>query len=162
MPELRPAAEWTDPDLAAWFQELGLCRLHIAAGTDGAIAKTIAPPVLLLGRDAGMARACPHPDRLGYPEMVLAAMTLDNYHLFLLRWLTRAVEADLCQCYVCRQPLRNDAPDAPWDGIFIDKDLVAWVMIHFDCKNKLKGHLTGLDPFAVRVLPPEMLDVTRE
>ncbi|MBA3823575.1 MAG: hypothetical protein H0X24_06660, partial [Ktedonobacterales bacterium] len=75
-------AALTPPDLIEWFLERGLCRVAIEASPDGDVIEVVAPPVLLLGRGAGDARACPHPDHLGYPIKPLAEMTLDDYHLF--------------------------------------------------------------------------------
>ena len=155
-------AELTDPALLEWFLARGLCRVAIEADVTGEIREVIAPPVLLLGRGAGDVRAAPHPDHLGYPVRRLAEMTLDDYHLFILRWFTRAVEADLCSCFVCRKPVRNDDPAAPWDGIFIEKELVAWLIMHFDCKRYLAREFKGYHPFELAARPPEAFDVSRD
>jgi hypothetical protein len=152
----------TDPELLDWFLARGLCRVAVEGDTAGDITEVVAPPVLLLGRGAGDVRACPHPDRLGYPEKPLATMTLDDYHIFLLRYLSRAVAAGGCSCFVCRKPVRDDQPEAPWDGIFIDKELVCWLIIHFDCKRGLAREFRGYHPFELAALPPEPYDVTRD
>ncbi len=152
----------TDPDLLEWFLAHGLCRVAVEGDVTGEIVEVIAPQVLLLGRGTHDVRACPSPDRLGYPEKHLAAMSLDDYHIFLLRYLTRAVEAGACQCFVCRQPVSNDEPAHPWDGIFIDKELVCWLIIHFDCKRGLAREFKGYHPFELAALPPVPYDVSRD
>lgn len=151
----------TSPDLLAWFGAQGVCRYALEGDEHGDIIEIVAPPVLLLGPGDGDARACPHPDRLGYPVKPLAAMTLDDFHVFLVRWFTRAVEAGICRCLVCKQPVTTE-PEAPWDGIFIDKELVAWIVIHFDCKRGLAREIKGRHPFELAPRPPEPFDVTRD
>jgi len=151
----------TDPDLLDWFMAHGLCRTAVEGDAVGEIIEVVAPPVLLLGRGAEHVRACPNPDRLGYPEKPLAAMALDDYHIFLLRYLSRAVEAGACQCFVCRKPI-NDDPAVPWDGIFIDKELVCWLIIHFDCKRGLAREFKGFHPFELSALPPASFDVSHD
>jgi hypothetical protein len=153
---------YTDPDLLAWFGERGLCRVALECDEEGEIIERVAPPVLLLGPESADVRACPHPDQLGYPVKKLAEMALNDYHIFLLRWFTRAVEAGLCTCMVCKKPIYNDRPEEPWDGIFVEKELVGWLIIHFDCKRGLAREYKGRHPFELAPLPPEMLDVTRD
>jgi hypothetical protein len=171
MPEHRPIASayltattaaHTEPVLLDWFMARGLCRVAVEGDAEGEIVEVVAPPVLLLGRHEGDVRACPNPDVLGYPPKALADMTLDDYHVFLLRWFSRAIDAGICSCFVCQQPLRNDLPDAPWDGIFLDKELVAWMLIHFDCKRGLARVIKGYHPFELTALPPERYDVSRD
>lgn len=155
-------AQHTDPRLLGWFQDHGLCRVAVEGDPDGDVVEVIAPPVLLLGRDPHDVRACPNPDMLGYPDKILADMSLDDYHIFLLRWLTRAVDAGLCACFVCKQPISNTNAGAPWDGIFIEKELVAWLMIHFDCKRGLAREFKGYHPFELVARPPEAFDVSTD
>ena len=155
-------ATLTDPDLLAWFLEHGLCRVAVEGDAEGEIVEVVAPPVLLLGRAADQVRVCPNPDALHYPEKPLAAMTLDDYHIFVLRYLTRAVQARLCTCFVCRRPVRDDDPAAPWDGIFVDKEIVCWLIIHFDCKRGLAREFKGYHPFELVALPPEPFDVMQD
>lgn len=151
----------TDPDLLAWFAAQHLCRYTVEGDEDGEVVELVAPPVLFLGPDDADVCACPHPDRLGYPERALTTMSLDDYHIFLLRWFTRAVEAGRCRCLVCQRPVTMD-PAAPWDGIFIDQELVAWLIIHFDCKRGLARAIKGRHPFELEPLAPEDFDVTRD
>jgi hypothetical protein len=153
-------AALTPPDLMEWFLERGLCRVAIEADPSGEVTEVVAPPVLLLGRGSADVRACPHPDQLLYSAKTLSDMSLDDYHLFLLRWFTRAIDADLVSCFVCRKHVRNDAPAEPWDGIFVDKELVAWLVMHFDCKRYLSREFKGYHPFELQARPAEAFDVT--
>ncbi|HZC77988.1 MAG TPA: hypothetical protein VE258_09585, partial [Ktedonobacterales bacterium] len=45
----------------------------------------------------------------------------------------------------------RDADDLPdpdtWDAIFVEKELVAWMAVHFDCKKWLAKKLKGMHPF---------------
>lgn len=156
------AADQTDPTLLAWFAEHGLCRVAIEGDAEGEIAEIVAPPVILLGKHSADVRACPNPDTLSYPEKKLAAMSLDDYHIFLLRWLSRAIDAGTCTCFICQKPISNDTPEAPWDGIFIDKELVCWLVMHFDCKRYLARDFKGYHPFELMPLPPEPYDVSHD
>lgn len=88
-------------------------------------------------------------------------MSLDDYHIFLWRWFTRAVAAGDCRCCVCKLPVTAD-PAAPWDGIFIDKELVGWLIIHFDCKRGLAREVKGRHPFELTPRAPTHYDVTRD
>jgi len=151
----------TDPALLAWFEQQHLCRYAAEGDTAGEAVVIVAPPVILLGPGDGEARSCPNPDLLGYPEKRLAEMSVDDYHIFLLRWFTRAVAAGACRCMVCKQ-VASDDPEAPWDGIFVDKELVGWLIIHFDCKRGLAREMRGRHAFEVTPLPPELYDVSHD
>lgn len=155
-------AAHTDSALLAWFAERGLCRFAVEGDAEGEIVEVVAPPVLLLGRGGEDVRACPNPDVLGYPEKRLAEMDLDAYHIFLLRWFNRAIDAGGCSCFVCRKPVRNDQPEAPWDGIFVEKELVAWLIIHFDCKRGLAREFKGYHPFELLAQSPERYDISQD
>jgi len=42
----------------------------------------------------------------------------------------------------------DDLPDAEtWDAILIEKELVAWMAVHFDCKKWLAKKIKGMHPF---------------
>jgi hypothetical protein len=153
---------YVDGDLLAWCERHHLTRTAVLGDAAGEVIEAVAPPVLLLGPASDEVRALPNPDVLGYPEKRLAAMSLDDFHIFLLRWLTRAVDAGLCRCMVCRRTVRNDLPDEPWDGIFVDKELVCWLIIHFDCKRGLAREFKGRHPFELAPLPPEPFDVSHD
>ena len=160
-PSLGPdrAARWIapySPALLQWFADQHLGRVAVEGDAEGTISEIMAPPVLLLGPGDTAVFACPDPDPLGYLGPPLAAMTLDDYHLFLLDWLTRAVADGWCHCVVCGQPITAD-PAAPWDGIFVDKELVGWLIIHFDCKRGLARAILGRTAFDVLPLAPATL-----
>ncbi len=151
----------TTPAMLAWCAEHQLCRYLIQGDANGDIVEIVAPPVLLLGSGASDVYACPDPDVLGYPEHTLAEMSLADYHIFLVRYLTQAVAANKVSCLVCKQPITND-PGAPWDGIFVDKELVGWLMIHFDCKRGLAREYKGRHPFELRPQAPPRYDVSQD
>ena len=153
---------YTDPALLAWFEAHGLCRYAVEGDAGGEIIELIAPPVVMLGPGADEARACPNPDQLGYPGTPLAAMDLTDYHIFLLRWFNRAVDAGTCRCMVCKQVVSNDNPNEPWDGIYVEKELVCWLVIHFDCKRGLPREFKGRHPFEVTPQPPASYDVSHD
>ena len=153
---------YTDPALLAWFEERGMCRHAVEGDAEGAIIEVVAPPVVLLGSGSGEARACANPDLLGYPTKRLAEMDLNDYHIFMLRWMMRAIDAGQGRCIVCKQQVSNDKPDEPWDGIYIEKELVCWLIIHFDCKRGLQREFKGRHAFEVTPLPPESFDVSYE
>jgi|SRR5579859_2631808 len=151
-----------DDDLLRWFDTQHLLRTLVLADDAEQITEVVRAPLLLLSARPEDARNAPNPDALGYPEKRLSEMTLDNFHVFILRWATRAVDAGIARCFACDETLRNDDLDAPWDGIFTSEDLVAWLFIHFDCKRRLSRDLKGRSPFDLHPRPPETFDVSRE
>ncbi len=168
MPDERDSAELvarlvahTTPAMLAWCVDQQLCRYLIQGDAHGEIVEIVAPPVLLLGPGEGDVYACPDPDVLGYPERALAAMTLADYHIFLVRYLTQAVAANIVSCLVCKRPITND-PGAPWDGIFVDQELVGWLMIHFDCKRGLAREYKGRHPFELNPKAPPHFVVSQD
>jgi hypothetical protein len=151
-----------DADLQRWFEEQHLLRTLVIADDAEHITEVVRAPMVLFSARPEDVRAAPNPDALGYPEKRLAEMTLNDYHVFLLRWATRAVDAGLARCFVCNEPLRNHDLDVPWDGIFVSEDLVAWLFIHFDCKRGLPREIKGRSPFEIFPRPPEAFDVSRD
>ncbi len=152
----------TDEALLRWFEQQHLLRLRVVAEDAEHIVEEIRAPMVLLSAREEDARAAPNPDALGYPEKRLSEMTLNDFHVFILRWATRAVDAGLVRCFACNETLRNNDLDVPWDGIFTSEDLVAWLFIHFDCKRLLKRELKGRDPFELHPQPPEVFDVSHD
>jgi hypothetical protein len=151
-----------DADLLRWFEQQHLLRTLVVAEDEDHITEVIRPPMLLLSAREDAARVAPNPDALGYPEKRLSEMTLNDFHVFILRWATRAVDAGLLRCFVCDEVLRNNDLDVPWDGIFTSEDLVAWLFIHFDCKRGLSRELKGRSPFELHPRPPEVFDVSHD
>ncbi len=151
-----------DADLLRWFEEQHLLRTLVVADDAEHISEVVRAPMVLLSARPEDVRAAPNPDALGYPEKRLADMTLNDFHVFLLRWATRAVDAGLVRCFVCHERLRNRDLDVPWDGIFVSEDLVAWLFIHFDCKRGLPREIKGRSPFELVPRPPEAFDVSRD
>lgn len=151
-----------DDALLAWFEQQHLLRVQLFAEDAEHIVEELRAPMLLLSNHEDDVRAAPNPDTLGYPEKRLGEMTLDDFHVFILRWATRAIDAGLVRCYACNEVLRNNDLDVPWDGIFTSEDLVAWLFIHFDCKRLLQRELKGRSPFDLHPRPPEVFDVSRD
>lgn len=151
-----------DADLLRWFEQQHLLRTLVLAEDEEQITEIVRAPMLLLSAQEDDVRAAPNPETLGYPEKGLGEMTLNDFHMFMLRWATRAVDAGLVRCFVCDELLHNDDLDAPWDGIFTSEDLVAWLFIHFDCKRGLSRELKGRSPFELHPCPPEVLDVSHD
>jgi hypothetical protein len=151
-----------DEDLLRWFEQQHLLRTLVVAEDEEHITEVMRAPMLLLSAREDDVRAAPNPDTLGYPEKRLSDMTLNDFHMFILRWATRAVDAGLVRCFACDEVLRNHDLDVPWDGIFTSEDLVAWLFIHFDCKRLLSRELKGRSPFELHPRPPEMFDVSHD
>jgi hypothetical protein len=151
-----------DEALLRWFEQQHLLRMRVVAEDAEQITEEMRAPMVLLSAREEDARAAPNPDALSYPEKRLSEMTLNDFHAFILRWATRAVDAGLVRCFACDETLRNNDLDVPWDGIFTSEDLVAWLFIHFDCKRLLKRELKGRDPFELHPQPPEVFDVSHD
>ena len=151
-----------DADLLHWFDEQHLLRTLVFAEDADHITEVIRAPMILLSARPEDVRAAPSPDALGYPEKRLAEMTVNDFHVFLLRWATKAIDAGLVRCFVCHQTLRNRDLDAPWDGLFLSEHLAAWLFIHFDCKRGLPREIKGRSPFELFPRRPEAFDVSQE
>jgi hypothetical protein len=142
-----------EPDLLEWFATEGLVRYSASASEDSDESETIEvahPPLVALGpRDEDFVLP-PHPDALRYAGKRLHEMRLQDYNEFLFCWFEVALRSGDVRCAYCGRVLR-DEPDLPptdtWDAIFIEKDLVAWMLVHFDCKRLLAKKLTGVQPF---------------
>jgi len=154
--------QFTPPDLLEWFDQQGMCRTLITADLDGSITTLIAPPVLLLGKGDAMVRTCPHPLDMAYFKKSLSDMSLDDYHIFLLQWFMKAVDASTCHCIVCDKPVNNTNPNEPWDGIYVDKELVCWLILHFDCKKYLAREFKGRTPFELHPTAPTTYDLSKD
>ena len=133
------------------FQAEGLLRARIVAEPDGHVVEEERPPLVLLGPDDDDAYLPPSPAATGYPGKPLAQMTLDDYHVFLYRWLEAAARADDLRCVYCGKTLRDDdelADEETWDAFLIEKELAAWMAAHFDCKRWISKKLKGMHPFS--------------
>jgi len=139
-----------EADLLEWFAAEGLVRYSASASEDGEVIERAHPPLVALGpRDDDFAMP-PHPDRLRYEGKLLHEMNLQDYNAFVFHWFEAAVHAGDARCANCGRVLR-DEPDLPptdtWDAIFVEKDLVAWMLVHFDCKRWLSKKLKGVQTF---------------
>ncbi len=151
-----------DEALMRWFERQHLLRVRVIAEDVDHITEEVRAPMLLLSARRDDVRFAPNPDALGYPEKRLDEMTLNDFHVFILRWATRAVDARLVRCFACDEVLRNNDLDVPWDGLFTSEDLVAWLFIHFDCKRLLSRELKRIDPFELSPRLPEVFDVSHD
>jgi hypothetical protein len=150
MPLARIGDYWP-PDAFAWFDREGMTRTTVAADERGGVLEDVRPPVVALGpRDEDFVWA-PLPERQGYPGKPLLEMSVEEYNDFLYRWLEAAVRAGDVQCAHCGRLILDDYQDLPdrdtWDAILIEQELVAWMVVHFDCKKPLPKKLKGMHPF---------------
>ena len=149
-----------------WFEREGLVRYAAYGEPGGAVVEAARGPLVALGPHDGDYRQAPHPDRLGYRIKPLAAMALDDYQAFILSWFEHAIRAGDLRCANCDKvilPTTEDMPDAEtWDAIFIEKELVAWMVCHFDCKRLLPRHLKGRHPFELEAAPAPIYDLSDE
>ncbi|MEO7002766.1 MAG: hypothetical protein ABI274_13365 [Ktedonobacterales bacterium] len=153
-----------DEALRAWCEAEGLMRHAVVGEENGAVSELACGPLVALGSSDNDFYAAPNPDDTGYPGKPLGEMALDDYNTFLFRWLEAAVNAGDGRCAHCGK-LLYDAEDMPdpdtWDAIFIEKELVAWMLVHFDCKRWLAKKLKGMQPFELTAHPTPHYDLSQ-
>jgi hypothetical protein len=153
----------TAAELLEWFAAQGLTRLRVETSEADEIVEQVRGPLVAMGPgDSDFVRA-PHPADTGWPGKPLQEMSLDDYNVFLFRWFEQAVQLGLVRCANCGKRIREDGdlPDADtWDALFIEKELVAWMLAHFDCKRWLAKKLKGMQPFELSVSAPPSIDLT--
>ncbi len=152
------------PDLCAWFEAEGLMRYAFVGDEVGDVRELARGPMVGCGPADDDFVLAPHPDMTGYPGKPLREMTLDDYNVFLFRWLEAAVLAGDMRCARCGKRILagDDLPDPDtWDAIFIEKELVAWMLVHFDCKRWLAKKLKGMTPFDLTPHTPQTYDLSR-
>ncbi len=155
-----------DDELLRWFDAEGLVRYMATAEPDGTVTEVARGPLVALGpRDADY-RYAPHPKDMHYRLKSLADMSFEDYQAFMLSWFEHAVLAGDVRCANCGgviQETTDDMPDAEtWDAIFIEKELVAWMLCHFDCKKQLPRHLKGRHPFELEPGTAPVYDLSDE
>lgn len=154
----------TAPDeLREWFDREGLTRRLVEYGEPEGMTERICDPLIALGPGDRDFITAPDPAACGWPGAPLSAMSLDDYNVFLYRWLEAAVRLGMVQCAHCGKPILDgdDLPDPDtWDAIFIEKELVAWMLVHFDCKRWLAKKLKGMQPFDLSASPPPHIDLS--
>ena len=150
-------------DLTAWLEREGLMRYAVRGDEQGNIVEIVSEPLVWLGaRDTDFVLP-PHPEEARFPGKPLAVMTLDDFNTFMYRWLEEAVRQGTCRCVNCGRQLYDgdDLPDEDtWDAIFIEKELVAWMLVHFDCKKALPKKLKGMHPFELTPGTPPAIDLS--
>ncbi len=145
-----------EQELLHWFAAHQLLRTKIECSVEGEIIEEVAAPVLFLGTGSNKAVKAPHPHAIHYGKQ-LSEMDVSDFHIFLLEWLTHAIDNGLGVCYVCGKSVSNTDTKNPWDGIFIDKEIAAWFVMHFDCKRGLQSKIAGLSSFDVTISEPPKL-----
>ncbi len=151
-----------DDGLRDWFEGEGLLRYAVICDETGEVQEAWRGPVVALGpRDEDFVEA-PSPDYARFPGKRLRDMDMEDYNQFLFRWLERAVENGHIRCANCGKLILagDDLPDPDtWDAIFIEKELVAWMIVHFDCKKWLAKKLKGMHPFDLTPAEPPVYDL---
>jgi hypothetical protein len=155
-----------DDDLLDWFEREGLVRYAAHGDPAGHVVEVTRGPLVALGPyDADFCLA-PHPAHTRYRLKALREMGLDDYQAFMLSWLEHAVRAADVRCASCGKVILETTPDMAdadtWDAIFMDKELVAWMIVHFDCKKSLARQLKGRHPFELDPRPAPTYDLTDE
>ncbi len=152
------------PAILAWFDAEGLTRSLVTTDEHGHVDEDVRLPVVALGpQDVDFVWA-PIPEAQGYPGKPLAEMTVEDYNNFVYRWFEAAVLAGDVRCAQCGRQILDDHDDLPdrdtWDAIFIEKELVAWMVVHFDCKKPLPKKLKGMHPFDLVPRDPPVYDLS--
>jgi hypothetical protein len=149
--------------LRSWFDVQGLMRYAASCDEYGNVSEVAMPPLIALGPADHDFVLPPDPGTVGYSGKPLAEMTLTDFNRFIYRWFERAVEAHLVRCANCGKLLRNGddiPPEERWDALFLEKELVGWMLVHFDCKRWLAKRLKGLQPFELEPGPPPVCDLS--
>lgn len=150
-------------DLRDWFDREGLTRRTVEFSEASGLLERVCDPLIALGPSDNDFVVAPDPAACGWPGATLAKMSLDEYNVFLYRWLEAAVRRALVRCANCGKEILDgdDLPDPEtWDAIFVEKELVAWMVVHFDCKRWLAKRLKGMQPFELSARQPPPLDLS--
>jgi hypothetical protein len=148
----------------AWFEGEGLLRSRIVSDDRGDVTEDVRPPVVALGPKDDDFVWAPIPERQRYPGKPLAEMTVEEYNAFLYRWFEAGVRSGEVRCAQCGRLILDDYEDLPdrdtWDAILIEQELVAWMVVHFDCKKPLPKKLKGMNPFDLQPRDPPTYDLS--
>ena len=152
-----------DDELRAWCESEGLMRYAATGDERGEVVELARGPVVALGaRDEDYVEA-PHPDSTGFRGKRLLNMRMEDYNQFMYLWLEHAVGKGDIACANCGKRILagDDLPDPEtWDAIFIEKEIVAWMLVHFDCKKWLAKKLKGVHPFDLEPREPPRYDLS--
>lgn len=152
-----------DDELRAWFEAEGLMRYAVIGDERGDVIERTRPPVVALGTHDDDFVTAPNPDTTGFRGRPLRAMRMEDYNQFMYLWLEQAVAAGVVSCANCGKRILagDDLPDPEtWDAIFIEKEIVAWMLVHFDCKKWLAKKLKGVHPFDLEPREPPQYDLS--
>jgi hypothetical protein len=163
---MRRTGEIVDDELMRWFEREGLVRYAVYGEPDGGVTEVARGPLVALGPYDDDYYLAPHPERLGYRLKPLREMSFDDFQAFMLSWFEHAIRAGDARCADCDRLIlatTDDMADADtWDAIFVEKELVAWMLCHFDCKKQLPRRLKGRHPFELRPRPAPAYDLSDE
>ena len=155
-----------EDDLLDWFEHEGLVRYAAHGDPAGSVVETVRGPLVALGPHDADFYLAPHPEHMRYHIKPLGEMGLEDYQAFMLSWLEHAVRAADVRCASCGKIILETTPDMAdadtWDAIFMDKELVAWMIVHFDCKKSLARQLKGRHPFELDPRPAPAYDLSDE
>ncbi len=161
----RPTHEGEHPmhdELESWFAAEGLMRYAVTADEHGQVEESARAPLVALGPRDDQCVVAPAPEACRYPRP-LREMSMEDYNAFMYRWLEAAARAGDLRCANCGRQIR-DADDLPdpdtWDAIFVEKELVAWMAVHFDCKKWLAKKLKGMHPFELSASEAPVYDLS--
>lgn len=156
-------ADAEEAELFAWFDAEGLIRYSVTGEASGEVIEQTRGPLVAMGPGDEDFVQAPHPAANHWPGKRLADMGMDDYNVFMYRWLEAAVAAGSIRCAHCGKRILagDDLPDADtWDALFVEKELVAWMLAHFDCKRWLAKRLKGLQPFELSANPAPTFDLS--
>jgi hypothetical protein len=149
-------------ELVRWFEREGMLRYRIESGETGEVVEEIRAPMIALGPHDEDWVWPSNPDCLHYPWKHLVEMTLDDFNDYIYRWFEVAVGHGVIHCAHCGRLLvdGDDLPDVDtWDALLLDKELVGWLAVHFDCKKQLPKKLKGLHAFELEPHAPPLFDL---
>ncbi|WIG57844.1 MAG: hypothetical protein OJF49_000589 [Ktedonobacterales bacterium] len=153
-----------ESDARGWFEREGLLRYSAFGDGTNDVVEDERMPLTALGPHDDDFVLAPNPDHTDYPGKPMREMSMEEYNTFMYRWFEAAVHAGDIRCVNCGKLIRDDddLPDADtWDAIFIEKELVAWMVVHFDCKKQLPKKLKGMHPFELNPRDPPVYDLSR-
>ena len=155
-----------DDILLHWFEREGLVRYAAYGEPDGTVTEVARGPLVALGPHDSDFFFAPHPERLGYRVKRLHDMSFDDFQAFMLSWFEHAIREGDARCASCDRVIlqtSDDMEDAEtWDALFVEKELVGWMLCHFDCKKQLPRQLKGRHPFELAPRPAPAYDLSDE
>ena len=148
---------------SAWFDAQGLIRYSVTGEATGEVIEQTRGPLVAMGPsdEDFVRRATPRRESLAWQ----AALGDEHGRL---QCLHVSLAGSLggrgnIRCAHCGKRILagDDLPDADtWDALFVEKESVAWMLAHFDCKRWLAKRLKGLQPFELSTNPAPTFDLS--